>query len=700
MTIHVAQTAGLCHGVSRALRLCTEAAAQRPVCVLGALIHNKREVARLAWLGVMTAETVKEIPPDATVVIRAHGISPEIRAALVGREIVDATCPDVARIHAIAVEAYAEGRALVICGEPGHPEVAGYRGCHSGAMVCPDTEALAELLNLWSQENNNMTDGCEAVAKSIRSSVTLVAQTTWEPALYDQCVNMIKKECTSARIFDTICGTTARRQRETVQLASRCGVMLVVGDRGSSNTRRLYELAKAVQPRTYWIEGRDEVSPDWFLDAEHIGITAGASTPAWIIEEVCSFMEETKVTGVEEPEIPAAQAEPPAQVLPEAEASFEQMLEDSIKTLNSGDKVTGTVISITPTEIQVDLGTKQAAYIAVDELSYDENYDVAEHIKVGDEITTFVVRVNDAEGMVSLSKKRLDTVKAWEDVELAVENQAVMEGTVTEQNKGGVVVSVRGVRVFVPASATGVPRDGDLSVLIGKKVPLRIMEVNRRRAVGSIRAAAGEARRANADAVWSGIEAGKKYKGTVRSVMNYGAFVDIGGVDGMVHVSELSWNRNVKPGELVKPGDEIDVYVISFDAEKRKISLGHKDPGKNPWTVFTGGYAIGQTASVRIRSLMPFGAFAEICPGVDGLIHISQLSTQRVIRAGDVVSVGQQVDVKITEIDHERKKVSLSIRALLEETQEAFDQSRKDEPDEIVASSGEPEAVAGQDAES
>jgi 4-hydroxy-3-methylbut-2-enyl diphosphate reductase len=677
MHLHIAKTAGLCHGVNRALRLCTEAAARGPVYVLGALIHNKREVARLASLGAVTAETADEIPPGATAVIRAHGVSPAERTKLNthGCTVIDATCPDVARIHRIAENANAQSRALLIFGEPDHPEVIGYSGCHEHAVVCSGPEALAALLR----------EG------RIPDDVVVVAQTTWEPALYEECVNIVKKECTSAKIFDTICGTTAHRQRETAALASRCGVMLVVGDRASSNTRRLYELARSCQPSTYWVEGADGLSPAWFHGAKHVGITAGASTPAWIIEEVCSFMEETKAMG---PEVPAAVASPvgqPAEALPDTEASFEEMLESSIKTLNSGDKVTGTVISITPTEIQVDLGSKQAAYIAVDELSYDDNYNVAEHIKVGDEITTFVVRVNDVEGMVSLSKKRLDTVKAWEDVELAVENHAVMEGSVVEQNKGGVVVSVRGVRVFVPASATGIPRDGDLSVLIGKKVPLRIMEVNRRRAVGSIRAAAGEARRANADAVWSNIEAGKKFKGTVRSVMSYGAFVDIGGVDGMVHVSELSWNRNIKPSELVKPGDELDVYVISFDPEKRKISLGHKDPGKNPWTVFTEGYAVGQTVPVKVRSLMPFGAFAEICPGVDGLIHISQLSTQRVIRAGDAVAIGQQVDVKITEIDNERKKVSLSIRALLEDTQDALDMARKDEPDEIVASSGEPE---------
>jgi 4-hydroxy-3-methylbut-2-enyl diphosphate reductase len=288
---------------------------------------------------------------------------------------------------------------------------------------------------------------------------------------------------------------------------------------------------------------------------------------------------------------------------------------------------------------------------------------------VGDQIETYVMRVNDQEGIATLSKKRLDSVKNWDDIEAAREEKTVVEGTVTETNKGGIVVNVRGIRVFVPASQTGLGRNADMESLVKTKVRLRITEVTRarRRVVGSIRAVAAEERAAKAAAVWESIEPGKKYTGVVKSLTSYGAFVDIGGVDGMVHISALSWSRIKHPSEVVSVGDTVEVYVISADPEKKKISLGMKNPDENPWEVFTGKYQVGDVATVKVVKLMTFGAFAEIVPGVDGLIHISQIADHRIEKPGDVLSEGQMVDVKITDIDMEKEKVSLSIRALLEE---------------------------------
>ncbi len=388
---------------------------------------------------------------------------------------------------------------------------------------------------------------------------------------------------------------------------------------------------------------------DWsrLAQAEVVGITAGASTPAWIIKEVYDKMSDENM---------------------EIEKSFAEMLEESIKTLNTGDKVTGTVVAITPTEIQVDLGTKHAGYIPLSELTDDPTAKVEDLVKVGDEIETFVVRVNDRDGVVTLSKKRLDMVKGWEEIETARENETVMEGVVTEDNKGGVVVSVKGIRVFVPASQTGLPRETPMTELLKKKVRLVITEVNRarRRVVGSISRVLRAERAAAAEKVWAEIEDGKHYTGTVKSLTSYGAFVDIGGVDGMVHISELSWSRIKHPSEVVKVGDTVDVYVISADSEKKKISLGMKDHSQDPWTVFTSTYQVGDVANVRIVKLMTFGAFAEIVPGVDGLIHISQIADHRIDKPSDVLAEGDKVDVKITDVDMENKKVSLSIRALLE----------------------------------
>lgn len=375
----------------------------------------------------------------------------------------------------------------------------------------------------------------------------------------------------------------------------------------------------------------------------------------------------------------------------EIEESFAELLEKSIKTLHTGEKVVGVVTGITPTEVQVDLGTKHAGYIPLDELTDDPTVKAEDLVKVGQEIEVFVVRVNDAEGWVSLSKKRLDSVKSWDDIEAACEDHTVVEGVVTEENKGGIVVSIKGVRVFIPASQTGTPRDTPLTDMLKQKVRLRITEVNRarRRVVGSIRAVAAAERAEKAAAVWNDIEVGKHYKGVVKSLTSYGAFVDIGGVDGMVHVSELSWSRIKHPSEVVNPGDEVDVYVLSFDGEKKKISLGMKDHSQDPWTQFVEKYHVGDVAKVRVVKLMTFGAFAEIVPGVDGLIHISQLADRRVEKPADVVNEGDEVEVKITDIDMDKKKVSLSIRALLEPTEPV-------EAEEI----GEDEVVASADGES
>ena len=400
------------------------------------------------------------------------------------------------------------------------------------------------------------------------------------------------------------------------------------------------------------------------------------------VEEIQEEAAVAEAPVVEAAEVPAAEpvaAEAPAA---EKELSFDEMLEETLKTIYNGEKVSGTVVSITGTEVSVDLGAKYSGFIPTTEFT-EAGMKVEDAVKVGDTIEAIVVRVNDVEGTAMLSKRRLDAAKAWNDVEEAVESNAILEGTVTEENKGGVVVNVSGVRVFVPASQTDLPREAELSQLLHKTVRLRITEVNRarKRVVGSIRRVAQAERRERVEKLWSEMEVGKKYHGVVKSLTSYGAFVDIGGVDGMVHVSELSWGRIHQPSEVVSVGDEIDVYVINFDREKRKISLGYKDPDANPWTMFTNRYAVGDTAEVKIVKLMSFGAFAEVLPGVDGLIHISQIADHRIEKPEDVLRVGDVVDAKITAIDEEKHKISLSIRALLNEARAVVEENVADEPE-------------------
>ena len=634
----LAKSAGFCFGVRRAVELAQKIAETgQPYVMLGPVIHNDNVIEELAARGVGCVDSIDQVPAGCGVIIRSHGEGKAVYDKLeeMGCPIADATCVNVSKIHQIVKDASDRGRQVVIIGAPEHPEVKAIAGWCQGAKVFRNEAELSIFL--------------EEDKENSQKPLTLVSQTTSTDKIWTPCREKVKKECTNAEIFDTICDATCKRQSEAQRLAEHCGAMIVIGDRKSSNTNRLAELCRAHCPLVLHISRAEELDRSRVSGVASVGITAGASTPGWIIKEVKNKMSD-ELNNVME-----------------IEESFADMLERSIKTLNTGDKVTGVVTGITATEVNVDLGTKHAGYIPISELSDDPTVKVEDIVKIGDEIETYVMRVNDMEGVATLSKKRLDTVKNWDAIEAAVEDKTVMEGVVTEDNKGGIVVNVKGIRVFVPASQTGMPRGADLSEMIKERVQLRITEVNRsrRRVVGSIRAVAAEARAAKAAEVWENIEVGKRYEGTVKSLTSYGAFVDIGGVDGMVHVSELSWSRIKNPAEVVSVGDAVSVYVISFDPEKRKISLGMKDRSQDPWEKFTSTYEVGSVASVRVVKLMTFGAFAEIVPGVDGLIHISQIADHRIEKPGDVLEEGQIVDVKITDIDEERKKVSLSIRALL-----------------------------------
>ena len=684
--IRLAKTAGFCFGVRRAVHLAEAASRTYENCyTLGPIIHNESVVKYLEGLGVCETDSLEGLPEGSAVIIRSHGIDRETYAALerAGVHIIDATCPDVAKIHKIAADTERQGKTLVVMGQRDHAEVQAICGWCRDAVVFETPEAL----------NNWLT-----VEENCKKDLAVVFQSTANQEIMVRSTEIIKKECTSFEIFDTICNATSKRQQEAVALARASDAMVVIGGRHSANSVRLFEICREHCQQVYFIETASELSGCHFDDADIVGIIAGASTPAWIIKEVYDNMsDEIKRTGEEtdaventvsdegadltpeiqeevaavaetQPEAPAAVGTDESQA---GEESFAEMLEKSIKTLHTGEKVTGIVAAITPTEISVDLGTKQAGYIPIAELTDDPDVNIEELVQVGGEVETYVMRVNDMEGTVMLSKKRLDTVKNWDDIEQAREEKRTVEGVVTEENKGGVVANVKGVRVFIPASQTGLSKGTPFSSLIRQRVKLRITEVNqsRRRVVGSIRIVRSDERKEIAQKTWDEIEVGKHYNGVVKSITSYGAFVDIGGVDGMVHVSELSWGRIKTPADVVSVGDEVDVYVLSFDKEKGKISLGYKDPNANPWKVFTDKYGIGDVAKVRVVKLMPFGAFAEIVPGVDGLIHISQIADRRIGRPDEFLTEGQEIDVKIVDIDFDKKNVSLSIRALIEPTE-------------------------------
>ena len=688
----VAKSAGFCFGVSRSVKMAEELLEQGPCLSFGPLIHNDDVVNRLAAKGLTVITSPDEVHPGDRVLIRSHGVSRECEESLRahGAEITDATCPNVARIHRLVAAASEAGRHVLVIGKADHPEVVAICGRCNGANVVANAQELEILLK---EHPKLCSDG-----------VTVVVQTTQTEANLKRCEILIKKWCTNAEIFDTICSATSTRQEEAIRLASQCDAMVVIGGRDSANSLHLAELCAEHCTNTQFIENAAALDALALSGADTVGVTAGASAPAWIIKEVLDKMsdeiliqenpaEETAAEPVVEQAEPVTEAaaetaaeatsaveETAAAEKPAAEKSFDEMLEDSLKTIYNGDRVSGTVVAITPTEVSVDLGTKYSAFIPTGEFTNDGAVPVDEAVKVGDTVEAIVVRVNDVEGTAQLSKRRLDAAKTWQTIEQAQAEGTIVEGMVTEENKGGVVVNVGGVRVFVPASQSGLPKDTPMTQLVKTNVRLKITEVNRgrRRVVGSIRAVLQKERREKADAVWNEIEVGKTYHGVVKSLTSYGAFVDIGGIDGMVHVSELSWGRIKSPADVVSVGQEVDVYVIGFDREARRISLGYKKAEDNPWTKFVNTCSVGDVVKVKVVKLMPFGAFAEVMPGVDGLIHISQIANRRIGKPDEVLSVGDVVDAKITAIDTDKQKVSLSIRALSEPEQPTQRRERRE----------------------
>ena len=661
MSIRVAESAGFCFGVNRAVELVEQAAASgKQVCTLGPIIHNRHAVSHFEEMGVKVIESPEQAQPGQTVIIRSHGVTKAVQEALEARgvEVIDATCPFVKRIHGIVSKAELDGRLPVIIGTRSHPEVEGIAGWCENCRIFENAEELAQ----WANSGEVSQD----------FPISMVCQTTSTESLWRSCENFAKKVFTNLKIFDTICKATEFRQSEAASLSKVCQAMVVVGDTHSSNTGRLAMICREHCDRVTLVDNASEIDPDFFRGVADVGITAGASTPAWIIKEVNKTMSE--ITKVET-----------------AQEEFEALLEQSIKTLNTGDKVIGIVTGIGATEVQIDLGTKHAGYIPYDEVSADPSVKPEDVLKVGDEIEVFVVRVNDQEGVCQLSRKKLEGMKVWDDMATWCEEKTTVEGTITEENKGGLVATVKCIRVFIPASQSGIAKGGDMASMVGKTTELKITEVNRarRRVIGSIRAVSYEARKAAQEKIWSEIEVGAKYHGTVKSLTSYGAFVDIGGVDGMVHVSELSWNRIKNPAEVVSVGDEIDVYVIALDAEKHKISLGYKTAEMNPWNKFMTAYNVGDVVDAKIVKLMTFGAFAEIIPGVDGLIHISQIANKRIGKPEDVLSEGQEVQVKITEVDAENKRISLSIRALLEPEAEEAEETAEEVVEEAAEAAEE-----------
>lgn len=688
MTVNLAKTAGFCFGVDRAVKTVNDFIEKDiKVCTLGPLIHNPGFINELEKKGVYVAKGIEDVKDGYTLIIRTHGIPSyaenEIKAS--GIEYCDVTCPFVKKIHKIAGECASKGEVVLIAGDPEHPEVIGIKSyAGENSYVFSNSDELKKIA-----EQNDF---------STFPGVSVVSQTTFDAKEFENCKKFAKILYTNPKIFDTICNATALRQQEAFKLSEENDMMLVIGGHNSSNTQKLFKLCSA-NARTYLIENAADLSGINFNGVHSVGVTAGASTPAGIIKEVVKTMSEIMENNAETlvEEQAAVVAEP-------EEMSFEQALEESLSSMNNDQKVVGTVMHISPNEIQVDIGRKQTGYIPIDEYSSDPTADPSKELNVGDELNLIIMKTNDAEGTIMLSKKRYDAVKYWDAIIEANKEGTILEGTVVEVISKGLIVFVNGVRIFVPASLSTVPRDGKLEEMLNKEVKFTVVDIDRRRrrAVGSIRDAAKSERKEAREKFWAEVAEGQHFTGTVKSLTDYGAFVELApGVDGMIHRTELSWNRIKHPSDVVNVGDVVDVYVKALDTEKKKISLGYKKTEDNPWEILKRDYPVGSEIDVKIMRITTFGAFAEIFPKMEGLIHISQISYDRVENIQDVLKLDDIVKVKITDIDFDKKRISLSIKALLpvpeKKVEEKEEEEVNDTPavlsfDELIAKANEVQA--------
>ena len=661
MPIKVAKTAGFCFGVKRAVNSVYEALNEgKKIATLGDVIHNRQVMDDLASKGVFSYDFVEDIPNDCTIVIRAHGVGKDVYEKIGDRPYIDLTCPFVSKIHRIVEKYYNDGYQIVIIGDKNHPEVIGINGwCNYEACVI-DSE-LSEICTNFDKK-----------------PICIVAQTTIKKEYFVQKVQILKKACKSTIEFDTICSATRNRQEEAAKLAANSDCMIIVGGRQSSNTKKLFEISSKLCSDTYHVETADELPQKQYYK---IGITAGASTPARIIREVVKAMSENLKN----------------------EESFAELFEQyDQKTLSNGDIIDGQVVEVRKNEVIVDLGGfKYNGQLAVDQITDDPSLEPSDVVKEGDTIRVYVIGVNDAEGKVVLSRKKLIAMESWNKIKAAYESGEIMEGKVIKAVKGGLIALADDAQVFIPARQASEKYVSDLQSLVGTTMKFKLIELDerRKRVVGSARVLLEAERKAKEAEFWADAEVGKHYSGTVKSLTSFGAFVDIGGVDGLVHISELSWNKIKHPSEVCAVGDVMDVYIKEINPETKKISLGFKKLEDNPWTIAKSKINVGDVITVKIVRMMPFGAFAEIIPSVDGLIHISQIADKRIGKPEDVLSIGQEVEVKVTDVDWDEKKISLSIRALIEkeEVEEAAEEEVvEDEAETALVYSTDPEVEVAQ----
>ncbi len=643
MEIIKAETAGFCFGVNaavdKAFKLAEESG-QEVIYTFGPLIHNAGVVKKLEGMGVEVIDSIDDPRLEgSSVIIRAHGVSPQVMEILKkkGCKITDATCPFVSKIHRLVTKEYGEGKQIVIIGDPDHPEVKGINGCcDNTAFILSEENQVAEL-EKWVKED---------------SSVSIVTQTTFNTKKFGKISRIIEKTIDKHEFFDTICSATTLRQKEAERIAAEVDLMIIVGGKNSSNTLKLYELCCQLCSNVKLVESAEEMDVNWFKNIRKVGVTAGASTPGWSIEEVIGVMSDIDFIENEAKNT--------------AEENFESMLEDTLTTVTSGEIVKGAINKIDDKGVYVDLGFKYEGFIAIDEFSPAPGV-AADLPKVGDEVEAKVVRVSDKDCEVILSKRRIDYAKNMQFIEESFNNKTPITVKVTEAIKGGVIAFAGSVRIFIPASQVALRFVKDLSTFVGQDMEIIITSFEkglkgRMKIVGSRKVILEAEYNEKEEAFWGDMYEGKVCKGIVKSFTAFGAFVDIGGYDGLIHLTELSWRKVKNPAEILTIGQEVEVTVLSFDREKKKISLGYRKAEDNPWKDAENLYQVGDIFEVTVVRFVNFGVFVNIAEGVDGLVHISQISNKRIKSAADCLELGQKVQAKVIDTDLENHKINLSIK--------------------------------------
>jgi (E)-4-hydroxy-3-methyl-but-2-enyl pyrophosphate reductase/ribosomal protein S1 len=688
LNILVADNAGFCFGVKKAVKAAysTESSTGNSIYTYGPIIHNNMVVNDLEGKGVRQLVSINELKQNDTVIIRSHGVSKQVIQSLGDKmvNIIDATCPYVINIHTKVEEYYNKGYQIVIIGDPNHPEVQGINGwCGNSALIIDDDNKV-EVLHQYPK-------------------LCIVSQTTFNTGKWKNIISHLLELSKELVIFNTICNATEQRQKSAQEIAGKCDAIIVLGGYNSSNTKKLFEICSNLCPKTYHVENIDELNTNEIKQVKTLGITAGASTPDWIIKEAINKM--TNLTNTNEENINEDSLKDENvtedslnevntnEVLSKDENITEDLLngenitqeslmneyEKTLVRLHDGDIVKGIIISVADDGATVNVGYKCDGIIPRSEIFLEDDASPKDVLKSGEEVDVYILKVNDGEGNVLLSKKRVDAEKNILYIEECYKNKTKLDAKVTSVVKGGVTAEVKGVRIFIPASQIDNRFVDDLTIFSGQTVKIVIIEfdIEKRKIIGSRKIVLEEEKLSKKKSLLENIEVGTVLKGNVSRITDFGVFVDLNGIDGLIHVSELSWGRIKHPSEVVKVGDCVEVYVLSVDKEKERISLSLKKTLSDPWVSIVDTIHVGDIIEGKIVRIAPFGAFVEIEPGVDGLIHISQISEKRINKVEDALKVNELVKVKVMDLNTENKKLSLSIK------EAALDELSK-ENDEII----------------